>query len=75
MNYTLETMVMAVLAFAALLGVAFAQDSLFAFHMTVAFIVLLAIRTFIEEETLRTGLQGYDDYAARVRYKLIPMVW
>ena len=41
MNYTLETMVMAVLAFAALLGVAFAQDSLFAVHMTVAFIVLL----------------------------------
>ncbi|HLP69070.1 MAG TPA: cytochrome-c oxidase, cbb3-type subunit I [Rhizobium sp.] len=41
MKYTLETMVMAVLAFAALLGVAFAQDSLFAVHMTVAFIVLL----------------------------------
>ncbi|WP_416796776.1 cytochrome-c oxidase, cbb3-type subunit I [Ciceribacter azotifigens] len=41
MNYTLETMVMAVLAFAALLGVAFAQDSLFAVHMTIAFIVLL----------------------------------
>lgn len=41
MKYTLETTVMAVLAFAALLGVAFAQDSLFAVHMTVAFIVLL----------------------------------
>ncbi|RWE73185.1 isoprenylcysteine carboxylmethyltransferase family protein [Mesorhizobium sp.] len=39
------------------------------------FIVLLAIRTFIEEKTLRTGLRGYDEYAARVRYKLIPMVW
>ncbi|MCO6178393.1 MULTISPECIES: cytochrome-c oxidase, cbb3-type subunit I [Ciceribacter] len=41
MNYTIETTVMAILAFAALLGVAFAQDSLFAVHMTVAFIVLL----------------------------------
>ena len=39
------------------------------------FIVLLAIRTFIEEQALRTGLQGYGDYAIRVRYKLIPMVW
>ncbi|TGP26329.1 MULTISPECIES: isoprenylcysteine carboxylmethyltransferase family protein [unclassified Mesorhizobium] len=39
------------------------------------FILLLAIRTFIEEKTLRTGLQGYDDYAANVRYRLIPMVW
>jgi protein-S-isoprenylcysteine O-methyltransferase Ste14 len=40
-----------------------------------ALIVLLAIRTFIEEKTLRAGLRGYDEYAARVRYKLIPMVW
>jgi len=39
------------------------------------FTVLLAIRTFIEEKTLRTGLRGYDDYAAQVRYRLIPMVW
>ena len=40
-----------------------------------AFIILLAIRTFIEEKTLRSGLRGYDDYATRVRYRLIPMVW
>ncbi|MGX8013761.1 methyltransferase family protein [Mesorhizobium sp. ORM8.1] len=39
------------------------------------FLVLLAIRTFIEEQALRTGLRGYDEYAARVRYKLVPMVW
>ncbi|RVD72212.1 MAG: isoprenylcysteine carboxylmethyltransferase family protein [Mesorhizobium sp.] len=39
------------------------------------FIVLLAVRIFIEERTLRTGLQGYDDYAANVRYRLIPLVW
>ncbi|KPF44123.1 cytochrome-c oxidase, cbb3-type subunit I [Rhizobium sp. G187] len=42
MNYTLETLVMAVLAFAALLGVAFAHDSLFAAHMWVAFFTLAA---------------------------------
>lgn len=39
------------------------------------FIVLLAMRTFIEEGALRSGLRGYDDYAAKVRYRLIPMVW
>jgi protein-S-isoprenylcysteine O-methyltransferase Ste14 len=39
------------------------------------FLVLLAIRTFIEEQALRTGLRGYDEYAARVRYKLMPLVW
>jgi protein-S-isoprenylcysteine O-methyltransferase Ste14 len=37
--------------------------------------VLLGIRIGIEEKALRAGLQGYDDYAARVRYRLIPLVW
>jgi protein-S-isoprenylcysteine O-methyltransferase Ste14 len=37
--------------------------------------VLLGLRIQIEEKTLRAGLQGYGDYAARVRYRLIPLVW
>jgi protein-S-isoprenylcysteine O-methyltransferase Ste14 len=37
--------------------------------------VLLGIRIRIEEKALRTGLIGYDDYAASVRYRLIPLVW
>jgi cytochrome c oxidase cbb3-type subunit 1 len=41
MNYTLETMALAIGAFLALLGVAFAHDSLFAAHMWVLFFVLL----------------------------------
>lgn len=36
---------------------------------------LFAIRIQIEEETLRKELQGYNEYAARVRYRLIPRVW
>ena len=36
---------------------------------------LLMIRTFIEERALRKDLPGYDDYAARVRYRLLPYVW
>ncbi|WP_331373126.1 methyltransferase family protein [Sinorhizobium chiapasense] len=38
-------------------------------------LVLLAIRIRIEEKALRTGLAGYDAYAARVRYRLVPFVW
>lgn len=38
-------------------------------------LVLLGIRIQIEERTLRVGLAGYDDYAANVRYRLIPLVW
>jgi protein-S-isoprenylcysteine O-methyltransferase Ste14 len=37
--------------------------------------VLLAIRIAIEEKALRAGLQGYDDYAAHVRYRLVPRIW
>jgi len=35
----------------------------------------LAIRIGVEEKALREGLQGYDDYACRVRWRLIPFVW
>jgi protein-S-isoprenylcysteine O-methyltransferase Ste14 len=38
-------------------------------------LVLLGARIQIEERTLRVGLAGYDDYAANVRYRLIPLVW
>ena len=38
-------------------------------------IAVLSIRIFIEEATLRKGLAGYDEYAARVRYRLLPGVW
>jgi protein-S-isoprenylcysteine O-methyltransferase Ste14 len=36
---------------------------------------LLCIRISIEEKVLRAGLEGYDEYAAQVRYRLIPYVW
>jgi protein-S-isoprenylcysteine O-methyltransferase Ste14 len=39
------------------------------------FAAFLAIRIGIEEKTLRAGLAGYDDYARRVRWRLIPFVW
>ena len=32
-------------------------------------------RTMLEEAMLRKGLPGYAEYAARVRYRLIPGVW
>jgi protein-S-isoprenylcysteine O-methyltransferase Ste14 len=38
-------------------------------------IALFAIRTEIEERALRAGLPGYADYAARVRYRLVPGLW
>jgi protein-S-isoprenylcysteine O-methyltransferase Ste14 len=39
------------------------------------FLALFAIRTRIEERELTVGLSGYADYAARVRYRLLPGIW
>ena len=39
------------------------------------FAVLFAIRARIEERALIAGLPGYADYAARVRYRLVPGLW
>jgi protein-S-isoprenylcysteine O-methyltransferase Ste14 len=39
------------------------------------FVGLFAIRAGIEERALLTGLPGYADYTARVRYRLVPGIW
>lgn len=39
------------------------------------FAVLFAIRARIEERALVEGLPDYADYAARVRYRLVPGIW
>jgi protein-S-isoprenylcysteine O-methyltransferase Ste14 len=36
---------------------------------------LLVYRIKNEEAVLRAGLEGYTEYAERVRYRLIPFVW
>jgi protein-S-isoprenylcysteine O-methyltransferase Ste14 len=39
------------------------------------FFALLILRTQWEDQTLQAELVGYKEYAARVRYKLIPGMW
>ena len=39
------------------------------------FVPLLALRALGEEALLMDGLAGYRDYAARVRYRLLPGLW
>jgi protein-S-isoprenylcysteine O-methyltransferase Ste14 len=38
-------------------------------------VILLVIRTALEDRTLRAELPGYAEYTARVRFRLIPGVW
>jgi protein-S-isoprenylcysteine O-methyltransferase Ste14 len=56
-------------------GIALLLGSWWGTAMTPLFAVLFGIRTRIEENTLVAGLPGYVDYAARVRYRLIPGLW
>jgi protein-S-isoprenylcysteine O-methyltransferase Ste14 len=38
-------------------------------------VALLVLRTALEDRTLQADLPGYREYAARVRYRLLPGVW
>ena len=38
-------------------------------------ICLLVLRTAMEDRTLQRELTGYEDYAGKVRYRLLPGVW
>lgn len=40
-----------------------------------AWLILLMLRIPIEERMLRENLDGYADYAQRVRYRLVPGLW
>jgi protein-S-isoprenylcysteine O-methyltransferase Ste14 len=38
-------------------------------------VALHVLRTALEDRTLLAELPGYRDYAARVRYRLVPGIW
>ena len=46
-----------------------------AFIPAIISVVLLVIRTALEDRTLHEDLPGYTEYATRVRFRLIPGVW
>lgn len=49
--------------------------SAWAFLPALISVLLLVIRTALEDRTLRYELAGYKEYANRVRFRLIPSVW
>ncbi len=50
-------------------------DSSWAFIPALLSVVGVVIRTVLEDRTLQAELSGYPQYAARVRFRLIPGVW
>ncbi|ETR77330.1 isoprenylcysteine carboxyl methyltransferase [Afipia sp. P52-10] len=57
------------------LGVPLLLGSWLGLVLAVLLVLALAWRTVHEERTLRRELSGYEAYAARVRYRIIPLVW
>ena len=61
--------------FYAMFGVVLALDSWWTLLPTLFAIIISIIRTALEDRTLLHELAGYDEYSARVRYRLIPGIW
>lgn len=57
------------------LATPFFLDASWALLPVVLIIILLFVRTALEDRTLQEELPGYREYAARVRYRLLPGVW
>lgn len=58
-----------------ILGTPLLLNSAWAFIPATLSVAGVTIRTALEDRTLKNELSGYDEYAARVRYRLIPGVW
>ena len=43
--------------------------------MVALYSILIIMRTYLEDKTLREELLGYAEYAERVRFRLIPGIW
>ncbi len=56
-------------------GIALALGSYWALVPAAIATMLLVVRTVMEDRTLHEELAGYKEYAARVRYRLIPGIW
>ena len=58
-----------------LFGIVLALDSVWTLIPTAVALIIMVIRTVLEDQTLQEELPGYRDYAQRVRYRLIPGIY
>jgi protein-S-isoprenylcysteine O-methyltransferase Ste14 len=58
-----------------LLGIVLAFGSVWTLIPATVALIITAIRTVLEDQTLQEELPGYREYAGRVRYRLIPGIY
>lgn len=52
-----------------------ALGSLYGIIPAVFFLISIIIRTHLEDKTLHNELEGYEEYAQKTKYRLLPGVW
>lgn len=62
-------------SFVQTLGFPLIFGSIWSIIPVVISMVLLIVRTSLEDKTLRDELSGYVEYTEKTRYKLIPYIW
>lgn len=58
-----------------LIGLPLITTSIWSIIPTLIAIILLLIRTSLEDKTLINELEGYFEYTKKTRYRLIPIIW
>ena len=58
-----------------LFAVPVALGSRYALVLAIFLTVLLIVRTYLEDLTLHTELEGYPEYAKQTPYRLVPGIW
>ena len=53
----------------------FFLDSVWAFLPAAYLLVILVVRTSLEDRTLQEKLEGYREYTREVRFRLLPGIW
>ena len=71
--YVRHPMYASVILFAA--GVPLLLGSWWGLLVSPLLVLVLAFRAVMEERMLKAGLEGYADYAERVRYRFVPLLW
>lgn len=58
-----------------LAGIVLALDSVWTLIPAAVALIIAVIRTALEDRYLQKELPGYREYAAKVKYRLIPFIW
>lgn len=57
------------------LSIPLLTGAIYTFIPSVVIILLIFIRTYLEDKMLKEELKGYQEYAEKVKYRLIPYIW